>query len=967
MRDLDHTSTNVQNNVKAYLNMLLNDLGYVGFRYDMVAGYSPIYTAMYNNSAQPQFSVGECWKTGSEIKTWIDGTKSSGVPTSAAFDFQFRYTVRNAINDNDWTKLGQANTGGGGYPLVSNNFESGSYKQWAVTFVENHDTQDRGNVTGYSKDPIEHDILAANAFMLAMPGTPCIFLPHWKAYSAELKNMIAARKAAGVTNTSTYSQSSSTASRYVVTTTGTKTTLICAVGSNVDTYAGPSNTVEILEGDNYKYFMPTSANLAWIDKPSGYYGTAFDVTLTAVSSSYTTLVYTTDGTTPAADNGTRVSGGSTVRVDESMTLKVALLNGNNVVSGSNAERSYTIPDPITVYLKDPGSSYGWTNVYYYSWDSDGENPNGTWPGERVTATKEIDGVTYYYFSYPKTSSSYTVNLVFNKGSNGNTNQTENLEGITEDVFFEITGGGNNNSPYTVDDITDQVVVPLTATVYFKDPGWEHVYYYSWDSNDSKALGSWPGTEITATTVIDGDTYYYHTFERADDNYSFNVIFSNGDGSQTNDITGITGDVYYKLGALLNNGKYEVLDPSDPDPVDPVIQFTPYDVTVYFKKPASGWDTVMMHAWGSDGTINNADGTTLNDDWPGGATTTVVIGGETWCYRTFTIATEGANVNVVINNNNNGKQTVDITGITETVYYELDTTTDGQGKYNVSETTPFEPYIATVYFKLPDDWDNVYFHSWDASTVLTTWPGTLSDNVKMIDGMPWYYMEYEITAEDYAVNIVINNGSGTQTVNIYNINSDRYYELGTTVDGEGHYNVVYFDDMTETITGVTLEYPAFRLGLGATFSLQATVSGTNVSTPITWTSSDPTVVSVSSGDVSPLRTGSNAPRRAAVVGGNITGLQSGVSTITAAVGGYSATCIVTVDSTTGVVDVSDSQSVARIVGGMLVIDTPVDGVVSILTVDGRERLVSVNVGSNTIEVPAGVLIVRIADKTFKLIN
>ena len=41
MRDLDHKSENVQTIVKAYLDFLKNDLGYAGFRYDMVKGYSP--------------------------------------------------------------------------------------------------------------------------------------------------------------------------------------------------------------------------------------------------------------------------------------------------------------------------------------------------------------------------------------------------------------------------------------------------------------------------------------------------------------------------------------------------------------------------------------------------------------------------------------------------------------------------------------------------------------------------------------------------------------------------------------------------------------------------------------------------------------------------------------------------------------------------------------------------------------
>ena len=40
----DHKSENVQKNVKAYLKMLLEDFGYIGFRYDMVKGYSGSYT-----------------------------------------------------------------------------------------------------------------------------------------------------------------------------------------------------------------------------------------------------------------------------------------------------------------------------------------------------------------------------------------------------------------------------------------------------------------------------------------------------------------------------------------------------------------------------------------------------------------------------------------------------------------------------------------------------------------------------------------------------------------------------------------------------------------------------------------------------------------------------------------------------------------------------------------------------------
>ena len=250
MRDLDHKSENVQTIVKAYLNFLLNDLGYAGFRYDMVKGYSASYTKMYNEDSKPQFSVGECWDSSNTIKNWIDGTGK----TSAAFDFQFRYTVRNAINAGDWTYLNKQNQGN--WPLVSSNYNSGNYRQYAVTFVENHDVQDRGTTNNYNPDPIKKDTLAANAYLLAMPGTPCIFLTHWKAYKQEIANMVAVRKAVGITNTSVPQNMASNKDYYAVQTTGTKGKLLCVVGTKADSYQ-PTGTgwKKALSGYHYVYYV----------------------------------------------------------------------------------------------------------------------------------------------------------------------------------------------------------------------------------------------------------------------------------------------------------------------------------------------------------------------------------------------------------------------------------------------------------------------------------------------------------------------------------------------------------------------------------------------------------------------------------------------------------------------------------------------------------------------------------------
>ena len=247
MRDLDHKSENVQKIVKAYLDFLLNDLGYIGFRYDMVKGYSASFTKMYNESAKPQFSVGECWDSSNTIKNWINGTSKQ----SAAFDFQFRYTIRNAINKGDWTYLGKQNDGN--WPLVSNEYESGAYRQYAVTFVENHDTEKRSNA---AQDPIKKDTLAANAYLLAMPGTPCIFLTHWKAYKQEIANMAAVRKAVGISNTSNYEVAASNKDYYAVQVTGSNGKILAVVGNKAADYTPESSGwKKAVSGYHYVYYV----------------------------------------------------------------------------------------------------------------------------------------------------------------------------------------------------------------------------------------------------------------------------------------------------------------------------------------------------------------------------------------------------------------------------------------------------------------------------------------------------------------------------------------------------------------------------------------------------------------------------------------------------------------------------------------------------------------------------------------
>ena len=447
MRDLDHNSSNVQNVVKAYLNMLLNDFGYAGFRYDMVKGYAGKFTGIYNTAAKPGYSVGEYWDGDvSKVTTWIDATKVNGTPTSAAFDFPIRYAVRDLIANNWGSKAKDG--------LISNT----SYRQYAVTFVENHDTEYRSSKE--PQDPIKKDTLAANAYILASCGTPCVFYKHWQAHPTDIKKMINARHIAGITNTSNTTFNVRMGANYnVLKTEGSHGTLYAVMGTNANNYNTPTGFTEILRGYHYRYLLSNSSNVAWIDLPSGHYDDVQKARLTAVSDKQgVQLVYTTDGTEPTAQSRKATSG---TEIDIPMgttTLKVGLLTGSTV--SAIATRTYDISKPeaftpydITVYVNT--DNVGWKSVNFWAWeDQSGENltTSGKWPGDAVTATKTIEGKKWYYKTYRIAERGNMISFVFNTGS-GN-QQTIDVYDLKKDTYIEISNEKDSQKHYTIKDVTD---------------------------------------------------------------------------------------------------------------------------------------------------------------------------------------------------------------------------------------------------------------------------------------------------------------------------------------------------------------------------------------------------------------------------------------------------------------------------------------------------------------------------------
>ena len=438
-RDLDHQSTNVQNCIKAYLKFLLEDIGYAGFRYDMVKGFWASFIADYNVYAKPAFSVGEYWDSTDKIRQWVDYTRGyvSDTPTSAAFDFQFRYRVRDAINNRDWRWLGWEQR-----PLSAED----SYKQYAVTFVENHDTEHR--INGAEQDPIRSDTLAANAYLLAMPGTPCVFYTHWRDCKYPLKQMILARKLAGITNTSACEEKYSTTNYYATAVTGKNATLLCVVGNTPKSYSVSSTQYrEILSGKGYRYLLNRGANVVWMDVPDGTYEGPLTVTLTAISNlTGAKIVYTLDGTEPTAESPQLASGG-TLSIEASCTLKAGILSKGEVQGIQSRKYNIFEPHDITIYVH---SDVTWSAMTFFVWDNNDTQLNGNWPGKRVTKYEDISGKRWYYQTFQLTSPEQYINLVVSNTS-GN-KQTVDIRGIRSDSFFCITGD-KEDGKFVVEDQT----------------------------------------------------------------------------------------------------------------------------------------------------------------------------------------------------------------------------------------------------------------------------------------------------------------------------------------------------------------------------------------------------------------------------------------------------------------------------------------------------------------------------------
>ncbi len=192
-RDLDHRNPEVSNSLIEWMNHLKdpNIAGFVGWRYDLVKGYAGWATQLYNRNTDPEFSVGEFFDGDvQKVISWIDSTHPDPAFRSTAFDFPLRNALYQAVA---WKNFHFLKYGDRAAGLI------GLWSDKAVTFIENHDTEEVRNEENHVPYfPGGDQMIQGYAYLLTHPGIPCVF---WKDiydsepfYENQIRQLIEIRK-----------------------------------------------------------------------------------------------------------------------------------------------------------------------------------------------------------------------------------------------------------------------------------------------------------------------------------------------------------------------------------------------------------------------------------------------------------------------------------------------------------------------------------------------------------------------------------------------------------------------------------------------------------------------------------------------------------------------------------------------------------------------------------------------------
>ncbi|MEQ8473842.1 MAG: DUF1921 domain-containing protein [Marinoscillum sp.] len=404
-RDVDHTQTFVQNDIKAFLDNLKN-LGYDGWRYDFVHGFDEYYFTVYNGHTNPTFSVGENWNQDKQVvQDWVDATGST------AFDFSTYYTLKGAIKDNNYSYLSYQGAPAGGI---------GWDPQHYTTFIENHDTPDYdpgNNVLNGS------NVGQAYAYLLSHPGVPCIYWPHlyeWgSSVTNEIKALIAVRKDAGIHSQSPVTIHRSENGLYVASIEGDNHAVYLKMGYT--NWGDPAT-----EGMGGSWDLVASGNNYAMWAASG---TTAGGSMTVYAQGYTHAYAWDDNQNPLLGGwpGTAMTSGaggwSEITIQDECANVIFSYNGSAQTADLNTCDDTPYYYNGSWYASDPTSGgsnltvYAQNYTHCYAWDNNQNPMLGGWPGtamtsagngwNSITINSECSNVIFSYSGSGQTADLYT--------------------------------------------------------------------------------------------------------------------------------------------------------------------------------------------------------------------------------------------------------------------------------------------------------------------------------------------------------------------------------------------------------------------------------------------------------------------------------------------------------------------------------------------------------------------------------
>lgn len=598
-RDWAHAKPEVQEMMKAYLKWMKNVIGFDGWRYDYAQGFKGKYIDMYNSASENYFSVVEFWNGDmNNIKSYLNDVNWN----TLAFDFSTKYSAIQGIADGKYEQCKGSGLLGAGL------------SKYAVTFVDSHDTYfgceggrdntDEIGGCGKSMEDYNKDrVLGANAFILSMPGVPCVFYPHWVKYKEAIGKMVLARKAAGVHSESKVTDEAGNG-YYKSTITGKRGSIRLLLGPSSGFNTTPQGYKLAYKGGNFAmYYTTTKAEVPVLSITSStiYKTDTFVVEMNAIALSGTpTIYYTIDGSDPIT-SATKKTYTSAFTIQGTTTVKAyAELNG---VKSAVQEATYTYQEPqqtpLTLKFLPPAD---WEVAYLYAWDG---ASLGAWPGMEWK-TKDAEGWLYHVFD----SSVREVNILFNNGSD---EQKSSDIFLDQDACYKWEGGDAVLSDECSSAIPFQLIVSPEGKVYKTDT-----------------------LEVKMTAVGGSDaTQIYYTLDGTDpkdasalQTYASPILI-NGN---------VTLKAYAEDGDTQTEVQTHVYTYETP-------QATP--LTIGFRKP-DDWEKVYLYSW------NEGGATKYTGDWPGSEMTNV--NGNGFHYHRFEAAVKEVNF---IFNNGSGTQTSDL--------------------------------------------------------------------------------------------------------------------------------------------------------------------------------------------------------------------------------------------------------------------------------------------------------------------